>query len=75
MKYLLFVGAVLAFLMAVVHMMVAKSAIHEIAAYVLFLTAAVLMAGAGIIEAIHRLQKAVVAGDGLTADPHRYPPS
>jgi hypothetical protein len=62
MKLFLFFLAVVSALMGVLHLVVAKSAIHEIAAYVLFLTSCVGFAGAGVIEAIHQLRTDVVSG-------------
>lgn len=70
MRTLLFVSGVIAFLLAALHLLVAKSAIHEIAAYVLFLTSAVLVSGAGVIEAIQQLRRDV-AGQAPTSNPTR----
>lgn len=62
MKLFLFIVAIVSALLAFLHLVVAKSAIHEIAAYVLVLTSCVGFAGAGIIEAIHQLRAVVVSG-------------
>ena len=62
MKTFLFGAAIVAALLGLAHLGVAKSAIHEIAAYVLFLTSAVCFAGAGVIEAVQQLKAAVSPG-------------
>ena len=61
MRILLFLGAVLAFLFALLLLLVAKSAIHEIQAFILFLISAVCLSGAGIVEAVNTLRREVVA--------------
>lgn len=52
MRVLLFIAAVLAFLAGVGILVSAKSAVHEIEGFILFLIAAVCLSGAGIIEAV-----------------------
>jgi hypothetical protein len=59
MRLLLFFGSIVAFLAALLHVLVFSSSINQIGGYVLFLISAVLMSGAGIIEAITRLQAVV----------------
>lgn len=59
MRILLFLSAVIVFLIACMQVLLATSAAREIAGYVLFLTSAVLMSGAGIVEAVNRLHKTV----------------
>lgn len=59
MKFLLFSLSLLAVLAGLLHFVAAKTAIHEVSGYVLFLIAAVLMSGAGIIEAVHKLRDTV----------------
>ncbi|MGY6278391.1 hypothetical protein [Methylomonas sp. MgM2] len=55
MKTLLLVLAVLAFISGLGILGVAKSAIHEIEAYVLYIVSAVLFSGSAIVGAINRL--------------------
>jgi hypothetical protein len=50
---ILFLGCVLAFLAGAGVLVVAKSAIHEIEAFMLFLIGAVLLTGASVVEAIN----------------------
>ena len=57
MRIILFVLAILAFITGGSILAVAKSAIHEIEAFVLFLIAAVFLSGAAIVEAVDRLHK------------------
>lgn len=59
MRILLFVLSLLSFLAGMLTLIVSKSAIHEIQAYVLFLIWAVLFTGAAIVEAVNRLRAAV----------------
>ena len=67
MRILLFVLAVLAFLSGAGVLVSAKSAVHEIEAFILFLVAAVCLSGAGVIEAVNRLR---------SESPNRdYPPA
>lgn len=54
MRWLLFLGAVLVALLAMVGWLFAKSSIHEAVAAVLFVVAAVLFVGAAIVSAIER---------------------
>jgi hypothetical protein len=65
-RILLFLIAVVAFLSGFGVLASAKSAVHEIEGFILFLLAGVCLSGAGIIEAVHRLRaevKAQVAGN------------
>lgn len=57
MRIMLFILAILAFLAGFGILASAKSAVHEIEAFVLFATAAVLFGSAGIIEAINTQTK------------------
>lgn len=57
MRVLLFILAILAFLAGGAILGGAKSAIHEIEAFILFLISAVFISGAGIVEAVNRLRK------------------
>lgn len=57
MRILLFILAILAFLAGASILATAKSAIHEIEAFVLFLIAAVFISGAGVVEAVNLLRK------------------
>lgn len=59
MRILLFLFAVLAFLAGVGILMAAKSAIHEIEAFILFLNGAVFLSGAALVEAVHLLRRDV----------------
>jgi hypothetical protein len=61
MRILLFIGTTLAFLFALLLTLLAKSAIQEIQAYMLFLIAAVCLSGAAIVEAVNALRKEVQA--------------
>lgn len=61
MKVFLFIIAVLAFLSGLGIFGAAASAIHEIEAFMLFLIAAVLLSGAGVIEAVNRLGKEIAS--------------
>ncbi len=64
MRILLFVTAVLTLLFGLGVFASAKSAIHEIEAFVLFLISAVCMSGAGIVEAVNRLREEFKAAQG-----------
>ena len=57
MQFLLFVLAILAFLAGAAIFAGAKSAIHEIEAFLLFLISAIFISGASVVEAVHRLRK------------------
>ena len=59
MRLLLFLIAVVAILFGFVMLSVAKSAIHEIEAFILLLIGAVTFSGAGIIDSIYLLLKQV----------------
>lgn len=59
MRVLLFLLAVLAFLAGTGILTVAKGAIHEIEAFILFLISAVFISGAGVVEAVNVLRKEV----------------
>jgi hypothetical protein len=64
MRILLFVGAAVPFLGALLLAFVAQSAIQQIQAYILFLIAAVCLSGAGVVEAVNALRKDVQAQQG-----------
>ncbi len=57
MRFILFVLALLAFLAGGCILAVARSAIHEIEAFVLFLIGAVFISDAAIVDAVNLLQK------------------
>jgi hypothetical protein len=57
MRVLLFILAVLAFLVGGIILSSAQSAIHEIEAFILFLIGAVFVSATGIVEAINLLRK------------------
>lgn len=57
MRVLLFLAAVLAFLLAFLLLFAAKSPINEIQAFILFLISAVCLSGAGIVEAVNSLRE------------------
>ncbi len=59
MRLLLFLIAVVAILFGFVMLSVAKSAIHEIEAFILLLIGAVTLSGAGIMDSIYLLLKQV----------------
>lgn len=61
MRYLLFGAGVLSGLWGVLVMLVAKTALQEIQGSIALLTAAVLISGAGICEAVVKLRVAVTA--------------
>jgi hypothetical protein len=61
MRILLYLGAAVPFLFALVLALIANSAIQQIQAYILFLIAAVCLSGAGIVEAVNALRKDVLA--------------
>jgi hypothetical protein len=61
MRILLYLGAAVPFLFAVVLALIANSAIQQIQAYILFLIAAVCLSGAGVVEAVNALRKDVLA--------------
>ena len=67
MRILLYLGAAVPFLVALVLTLVANSAIQQIQAYILFLIAAVCLSGAGIVEAVNALRRDVQAQQGLRA--------
>ena len=55
MRILLFLFATLALLAGAIIFTAAKSAIHEIEAFILFVISAVLISGAGVVEAVNGL--------------------
>ena len=57
MRVFLFILCVLSFLAGVMILAGAKSAIHEIEGFLLFLIGAVFLIGAAIVEAINRQRK------------------
>jgi hypothetical protein len=57
MRILLFILAILAFLAGASIFAAAKSAIHEIEGFMLFLISAVFISGAGVVEAVNLLRK------------------
>jgi len=57
MRILLFILGVLAFTGGLLILSSAKSAIHEIEAFILFLIGSVFVSSAGIVEAINLLRK------------------
>jgi len=59
MKILLFLLAILTFMAGASILAVAKSAIHEIEAFILFLISAVFISGASVVEAVNLLRKEV----------------
>ena len=59
MSVFLLILAILAFLFGGSILADAKSAIHEIEGFSMFLISAVCLSGAGIIEAVHRLRKLI----------------
>lgn len=61
MRYVLFVLSVLTGFIGLVWFAAAKTSIHEIQAAVLFLIAAVLLAGSAIVSAVDRLRRDVLA--------------
>ena len=69
MRFLLFVLAVLAFLAGGGILAGARSAIHEIEAFVLFLIGAVFISGAGIVDAINALRKDMRSPDKKAPPP------
>ena len=60
-RILLFLLAILASLLGGVIMVIAESALHEIQASISFLISAVLISGAGIVEAVNFLRKDLVS--------------
>jgi hypothetical protein len=64
MRILLFLGAAVPFVAALVLTFIAQSAMQQIQAYILFLIAAVCLSGAGIVEAVNALRKDVQAQQG-----------
>jgi len=59
MRVLLFLLSILAFLVGIGILVSAKSAIHEIEAFILFLISAVFISGAGVVEAVNLLRKEI----------------
>jgi hypothetical protein len=59
MRILLFLLGNLAFLVGAGILAGAKSAIHEIEAFILFLIGAVFISGAGVVEAVNLLRKEI----------------
>ena len=68
MRILLFVLAILAFLLGVGILAIAKSAIHEIQAFILFLIGAVFLSGAGIVEAVNSLGRKLASFNERTSN-------
>jgi hypothetical protein len=59
-RVLLFVVSVIAFLAGFLILASAKSAIHEIEGFILFLISAVLLSGAAVIDAVQAMRTALV---------------
>jgi cytochrome c biogenesis protein CcdA len=57
MRILLFILGLVAFLYGASVMGVARSAVHEIEAFILFLIGAVFISGAAIVEAVNAVRK------------------
>jgi uncharacterized membrane protein len=57
MRILLLILAIVSFLAGAGVLAGARSAIHEIEAFILFLICAVFLSGAGIVESIHLVKK------------------
>jgi hypothetical protein len=75
MRILLFLLSLFAFIVGLVILHIAKSAIHEIEAFSLCLIAAVLFTGACVVDAIHSARNEIIeqlkASDGsLTTELH-----
>ena len=68
MRVLLFILAIVAFLVGVGILSSAKSAIHEIEAFILFLIGAVLISGVAIVEAVNGMKNRL---DELLEKPQR----
>lgn len=64
MHVFLFLCSVVSFLLGVLYVGGAKTALHEIQGHILFLTAAVCMAGAAATEAVHRVRKTIESQKG-----------
>ncbi len=60
MRILLWILAIVALLVGAIIFAAAKSAIHEIEGFMLFLISAVFISGAGVVEAVNRLRKDMV---------------
>jgi len=73
MKILLFILAILAFLSGAGILASAKSAIHEIEAFILFLISAVFISGAGVVEAVEALEDRAAVGVGKSNDFRKCP--
>lgn len=61
MKYLLFVLAVVGFVVATFALLLSTSAVGQILGACCFVFSAVCLSGAGIVEAINRLEKQVMS--------------
>ena len=71
MRVLLFIIAVLFALWGALLFLIAKSAVHEIQAYIAWLIAIVALVGGGVVDAVVSMRRAI---DSSAHDPHRYPP-
>jgi hypothetical protein len=69
MVILLFVLSLLALFVGIAILSMAKSAIHEIEAFLLFIIASLLFVGAAIIEAIRAAAEQRATGAGRTGGP------
>jgi hypothetical protein len=67
MRVVLFVLSAIAGLYGFLVLAVAKSAVHEIEAFVMFTVAAVLLSGAGIVDAVTALRNDLSAGKSRAA--------
>jgi hypothetical protein len=63
MRIFLLIIGILAFVLGLATLGVAKSAVHEIEAYILFVIFAVCLAGAAVVEAIDNVRKSFKKGD------------
>lgn len=75
MRWLLFVVGVLFALWGALLMLISRGAVHEVQAYVCWLTAVCAVGAAGIIEAVQANARgtATPAAKAPRVDPHRYP--
>jgi hypothetical protein len=69
MRILLFVLAVLSGLLGILGILVAKTAVGEIQGMLFMLISAVLLSGAGVIEAVNRLRADVQQGQQQAQPP------
>lgn len=73
MRWLLFALAVVFALWGAMLMLISRGSVHDVQAYVCWLTAVCALSGAAIVEAVGAATRASAAAALKPPPPHRYP--